>query len=52
MRAGGFTRFSAIDRIKLIRAGIESTFDLRSIATNRESNPGIEPGDLIVVPRK
>jgi protein involved in polysaccharide export with SLBB domain len=51
MKAGGFTEFSAVDRIQLIRGGNELTFDLTP-RVKAETNPLLEDGDVIIVPRK
>lgn len=52
IRAGGFTEFAEISRVKLKRANEETIYDLGTIKPDGSNNPVLMDGDLVVVPAK
>ncbi len=48
--AGGFTEFADRRKVKLIRAGKATYYDLRDIIADGSNNPVLKDGDLIHVP--
>jgi protein involved in polysaccharide export with SLBB domain len=49
-KAGGFTEFAAINRVKLIRSNKETVYDLREIKPDGSNNPILLDGDQVIVP--
>ena len=48
--AGGFTEFAKVKKVKLIRAGKATFYDMREIKEDGSNNPVLKDGDLILVP--
>ena len=47
--AGGFTEFSDVRHVKIIRGNREMIYDMRKLEANGANNPVLQPNDLIVV---
>lgn len=50
--AGGYTEYARPSRVKVIRGEEVLWFDLERIEKLRDRDPGVKPGDIIVVPRR